>query len=44
VELSLEAQGELGEGIVEVNSRVNAAAHTNMDDAPERVTVAIQER
>ena len=44
VELSLEAQGKLGEGIVEVEWRVDAEAYTNTDDAPERFAVEIQER
>jgi hypothetical protein len=42
--VALEAQGELGEGIVEVECRVNAEAYTNTVDAPERFAVAIQER
>jgi len=44
VELSLEAQGKLGEGIVEVEWRVDAVAYTHTDDAPERFAVEIQER
>ncbi len=44
VELDFEAQGELGEGTVEVDWKVNAEAYTFTDDAPKGFTVEIQER